>query len=163
MCTEIQALERLENPQQSQPAPTRTAPTLRRSPCETMDAHTTLTYGVDTALAKIDTVIADARPAREANKLSLDTHGFTLEPQKTTLKTHEFFNSEMGAVERLYYPEMKRAIKKATGCDEVLILEHIVRDAGAADARGTKNPFAGGGNGINGLFHAMLAAQNGYS
>ena len=43
--------------------------------------HTTLTYGVDTALAKIDTVISDARPAREADKLSIDTHGFTLEPQ----------------------------------------------------------------------------------
>merc|ERR1711998_459236 len=62
----------------------------------------------------------------------------TRQPQKT------------GLVERLYYAEMKRAIKKATGCDEVLILGHIVRDAGAADARGKKNPFAGGGNGING-------------
>ena len=114
------------------------------------DAHTTLTYGVDTALSRIDTVIADARPAREAKKLSLDTHGFTLEPQKTGLKTQEFFDTQTGIVERLYYTEMKRSIKKATGCDEVLILEHIVRDAGAADARGTKNPFASGGNGING-------------
>jgi len=116
-----------------------------------MDAHTSLTYGVDTALAQIDTVIADARPAREADKLSLDTHGFTLEPQRTGLKTDEFFDkAETGIVERVYYAEMKTAIKKATGCDEVLILEHIVRDAGAADTRGKKNPFAGGGNGING-------------
>merc|ERR1712167_558919 len=115
-----------------------------------MGTRAVLTYGVDTALARIDTVVADARPAREANKLSLDTHGFTLEPQKTGLKTHEFFDTQAGTVERLYYAEMKRAIKKATGCDEVQILEHIVRDAGAADSRGKKNPFAGGGNGING-------------
>ena len=115
-----------------------------------MDAHTTITYGVDTALSRIDTVISDARPAREANKLSLHTHGFTLEPQKTALKTKEFFDTQTGIVERLYYTEMKRAIKKATGCDEVVILEHIVRDAGAADTRGKKNPFASGGNGING-------------
>ena len=112
-----------------------------------MDAHTTLTYGVDTALAQIDTVISDAR---EANA-RLDTHGFKLEPQKTALKTQEFFDTaQTGIVERVYYTEMKRAIKSATGCDEVLILEHIVRDAGAADSRGKKNPFAGGGNGING-------------
>jgi len=115
-----------------------------------MDAHTTLTYGVDAKLRRVDTVISDARPAREANKMSLDTHGFTLEPQKTTLKTREFFCTETGIVERVYYAEMKRAIKRATGCDEVVILEHIVRDAGAADPRGKKNPFAGGGNGING-------------
>merc|ERR1711907_511440 len=115
-----------------------------------MDAHTTLTYGDDKTLTKIDTVISDARPARDANKLSIDSHGFTLEPQRTNLKTHEFFDKKTGIVERVYYTEMKRAIKKATGCDEVEILEHIVRDAGAADPRGKKNPFAGGGNGING-------------
>ena len=115
-----------------------------------MDAHTALTYGDDKTLTKIDTVISDARPARDANKLSIDSHGFTLEPQRTNLKTHEFFDKKNGTVERVYYTEMKRAIKKATGCDEVEILEHIVRDAGAADPRGKKNPFAGGGNGING-------------
>ena len=114
-----------------------------------MDAHTTLTYGDDKTLTKIDTVISDARPARDANKLSIDSHGFTLEPQRTNLKTHEFFDKKTGIVERVYYTEMKRAIKKATGCDEVEILEHIVRDAGAADPRGKKNPFAGA-VGING-------------
>lgn len=115
-----------------------------------MDAHTTITYGVDQALVQIDTLISDARPAREANALSLDSHGFTLETQKTSLKTQEFFETETGIVERVYYAEMRRAIKTATGCDEVLILEHIVRDATAADSRGKKNPFAGGGNKING-------------
>jgi len=113
-----------------------------------MDAHTTLTYGVDKALIAVDMVIHDARPAREANQLSICTHGFTLEPQKTGLKTHEFFDTRI--VESMYYAEMTRAIKNATGCHEVLILEHIVRDAGAADSRGKRNPFAGGGNGING-------------
>ena len=44
-----------------------------------VDAHTTLTYGIDTDLKRVDTVISDARPAREANKMSLATHGFTLE------------------------------------------------------------------------------------
>ena len=113
-----------------------------------MNVHTTLTYGIDTALTEVDMVISDARPALEANQVSINTHGFTLEPHKTGLKTQEFFDT--GIVERVYYAEMKRAIKSATGCDEVFILGHIIRDAGAADSRGKKNPFAGGGNSING-------------
>jgi len=115
-----------------------------------MDAHTKLTYGVDNKLSKIDTLIADARPAREAGKVSLESHGFTLEPQKTSLRTRDFFDVESGIVEKVYYAEMRAAVRRATGADEVLILEHIVRDAGAADTRGAKNPFASGGNGING-------------
>merc|ERR1711879_443380 len=106
----------------------------------------TVTYGVDTALTEVDTTIYDARQERE--NVTIDTHGFTLEPHRTGLKTQEFFDTQ--TVERMYYAEMKRAIKSSTGCDEVHILEHIVRDAGAADSRGKKNPFAGGGNGING-------------
>ena len=37
------------------------------SPERIMDAHTTLTYGVDSGLKRVPTVISDARPAREAN------------------------------------------------------------------------------------------------
>lgn len=115
-----------------------------------MDTRTTLTYGVDTALSEVDMVISDARPARDANQISIDTHGFTLEPHKTGLKTGDFFDTQAGAVEHTYYAEMKRAIKNAIGCEEVIILGHIIRDAGAADSRGRKDPFAGGGNAING-------------
>lgn len=111
-----------------------------------MDVHATLTYGVDTALTEVDTVISNARP----HKVSIDSHGFTLETQRTGLKSRDFFDAQTDTLERVYYAEMKRAIKNATGCDEVFILGHIVRDAGAADSRGKKNPFAGGGNGING-------------
>ena len=45
---------------------------------------------------------------------------------------------------------MKTQIKRLTKCDDVVILGHLARDAVAADRRGKDNPFAGGGNGVNG-------------
>eukprot|EP00966_Prymnesium_polylepis_P145586 3362744-Prymnesium_polylepis.1 len=95
------------------------------------DAHANLKYGVDGHLADVDTVIFDARPARQAEKLNLQTHGFTLEPHKTGLDDHEFFIPEI--VEKQYYVEMRTRILDLTGCDDVVILGHLARDAAAAD------------------------------
>ena len=112
------------------------------------DAHATLNYGVDNHLAAVDTVIWDARAARKANKLNLQTHGFTLETHKTGLADHHFFDPKI--VEKVYYEEMKNKIIRLTQCDDVVILGHLARDNKAADDRGKNNPFAGGGNGVNG-------------
>merc|ERR1719231_509234 len=45
---------------------------------------------------------------------------------------------------------MEVVIKRETGASHVTILGNIVRNAASADKRGTQNPFAGGGNGVNG-------------
>ena len=115
---------------------------------ETNDAHGVLTYGVDANKTDVDTVIWDARPARKAKRLNLETHGFTLEHQRTSLSEREFFQPHV--VEKHYYDEMRDTIKALTKCDDVVILGHLARDAAAADQRGKDSPFAGGGNGVNG-------------
>ena len=83
------------------------------------DAHTTLNYGVDGHIAAVDTVIWDARAARKADKLNLQTHGFTLETHRTGLKDHQFFKPDI--VEKVCYAEMKNKIIRLTGCDDVVI------------------------------------------
>ena len=135
-------------PPQGTLATSRAAAGAARQVMEVRDAHANLKYGVDGHLADVDTVIFDARPLREANKLNLQTHGFTLEPHNTGLRDREFFDPEI--VEKVYYAEMKTQIKRLTKCDDVVILGHLARDAVAADRRGKDNPFAGGGNGVNG-------------
>ena len=115
---------------------------------ETNDAHCTLNYGVDGHIAAVDTVIWDARPAQNAGKISLQTHGFTLEKTKTGLKDQHFFDPKI--VEKVYYPEMKNRIIRLMGADDVVVLGHLARNAAEADKRGLDNPFAGGGNGVNG-------------
>ena len=115
---------------------------------QTNDAHGVLTYGVDANKSDVDTVIWDARPARKANKLNLETHGFPLEPHRSSLSEREFFQPDV--VEKFYYEEMRAEIKALTKCDDVVILGHLARDNKAADKRGKDSPFAGGGNGVNG-------------
>ena len=36
-----------------------------------------------------------------------------------------------------------------------MVLNNIVRNAGKADKRGSDNPFAGGGNGVNGYANVV--------
>lgn len=112
----------------------------------------------------VDVVIRDARPALAAGRLSLSQHGFNLAPWPTRLSTTDFYTP--ANVERRYYPEMEELIKRETGASTVVILNNIVRNAGQADQRGKANPFAGGGNGVNGYanvvhtdFRAKRSAQ----
>ena len=46
-------------------------------------------------------------------------------------------------------------IKRAYGAKTVVVLNDIVRNAGKADRRGNANPFAGGGNGVNGYANVV--------
>ena len=96
----------------------------------------------------MDIVVRDARVAQAAGRITLEQQGFTLEPWPTRLPQKRFYKPEN--VEREYYPEMEALIKRVTGAVEVVIVNNIVRNAGKADARGNSNPFAGGGNGVNG-------------
>merc|ERR1719387_144976 len=101
----------------------------------------------------VDVVIRDARPALAASKLSLSVHGFNLAPWPTRLSTRDFYTP--ANVEKRYYPEMVELIKRQTGATTVVILNNIVRNAVQADQRGKANPFAGGGNGVNGYANVV--------
>jgi hypothetical protein len=58
------------------------------------------------------------------DQLSLDTNGFALMPQETAVK--DFYDTD--EVKSVYYPEVERLLKRATGAERVLIFDHIVRN-----------------------------------
>ena len=75
--------------------------------------------------------IADARPI--LRDVSLDEEGFALVRRQSAVR--DFFDDE--EVRRVYYPEVERVLKQATGADRVHIFDHTVRRrvAGAQDRR----------------------------
>jgi hypothetical protein len=101
----------------------------------------------------VDVVVHDGRPAQKAGAISLAKQGFALVPWPTRLSNRDFYNPKR--VERDYYREMEELIKRETGAERVVVLNNIVRNAGKADKRGNDNPFAGGGNGVNGYANVV--------
>jgi hypothetical protein len=101
----------------------------------------------------VDVVMRDARPALEAGRLSLSRHGFNLARWPTGLSQRDFYTP--AKFEQRYYAEMEALIKQETGAQTVVVLNNIVRNAGKADQRGQANPFAGGGNGVNGYANVV--------
>lgn len=65
--------------------------------------------------------IHDARPV--ADKVSLDANGFALVPHRSAVT--DFFDDE--EVRRVYYPEVERLVREATGADRVHIFDHTTR------------------------------------
>lgn len=65
--------------------------------------------------------IRDARPC--AGELSLDVQGFSLHAHPTALLDAY----DDAAVRAVYYPEMERLVRGATGASEVLVFDHNVR------------------------------------
>lgn len=65
--------------------------------------------------------IHDARPV--ANRVSLDANGFALVGHRSAVRN--FFDDE--EVRRVYYPEVERAVKQATGAYRVHIFDHTTR------------------------------------
>lgn len=65
--------------------------------------------------------IRDARPM--ADHISLDANGFALVRHLSDVK--DFFDDE--EVRRVYYPEVERIVKQATGADRVHIFDHTTR------------------------------------
>lgn len=68
-----------------------------------------------------DVVIHDGRPI--ADRLTLDREGFTLMRYDTAVK--DFYDDD--EVKRVYYPEMDRLIKQATGAAKVVVFDHTIR------------------------------------
>jgi hypothetical protein len=83
--------------------------------------------------------IHDIRPI--ASSVSLDREGFGLVKQNTAVK--DFYDDD--EVKAVYYPEVERALKDATGADRVFIFDHTTRRRipGAEDNRaGPRQPVA---------------------
>ena len=68
-----------------------------------------------------EVVIHDARPI--ADQLDLDHQGFELRRYETAVQ--DFYDDD--EVCRIYYPEMEKLIKKATGADKVVVFDHTIR------------------------------------
>jgi hypothetical protein len=83
-------------------------------------------------------VISDARPI--LSEVSLDREGFDLVRHRSAVR--DFYDEE--DVKRVYYPEVERLLKEATGADRVLIFDNTVRRRvpGAVDrwADGPRQP-----------------------
>jgi|HubBroStandDraft_1064217.scaffolds.fasta_scaffold56311_2 hypothetical protein len=67
-------------------------------------------------------------------ELSLDSQGFELTHQETAVR--DFYDRD--EVERVYYPEVERLLKEATGAEKVVVFDHQVRNIELA-TRGEKN------------------------
>lgn len=65
--------------------------------------------------------ISDARPI--AGQVSLDANGFSLIDHRSAVK--DFFDDE--EVRRVYYPEIERIVKEATGAYRVHVFDHTTR------------------------------------
>ena len=65
--------------------------------------------------------IHDARPV--ADRVSLDANGFALVNHRSAVR--DFFDDE--EVRRVYYPEVERVVKQATGAYRVHIFDHTTR------------------------------------
>jgi hypothetical protein len=75
------------------------------------------------------------RNARDVvDELSLDKQGFELVRHETSVK--DFYDPE--EVKQVYYPEVERMLKEATGASKVVIFDHQVRNLPLAQ-RGEKN------------------------
>ena len=73
--------------------------------------------------------IQDTRPI--ADQLSLDEQGFALARQHTAVT--DFYDDDQ--VRAVFYPEIERLVKQATGAAKVVIFDHTIRvDGGAATA-----------------------------
>jgi len=68
-----------------------------------------------------------------AEPASLDVEGFALVPRTTAVK--DFYDDQ--EVKSVYYPEIERLMREATGAEKVLVFDHNVR-SGPAAKRGDK-------------------------
>ena len=100
--------------------------------------------------------IRDARPLLNSSSLDLDTHGFTLAKQPTSLSYADFYDTSANGKflrEQVYYAEIASLIESVTGVDKVFILTDQVRNDNLRD-RSRVNTFAGGQvSGYAGIVH----------
>jgi hypothetical protein len=83
-----------------------------------------------------DIVIHNGRPIIDT--LDLDVQGFAFQRYHTAVK--DFYDE--AEVLSVYYPEMERLVKEATGCSNVIVFDHTIRvdDSSEADTRKVRSP-----------------------
>jgi len=112
------------------------------------DCPTTINY-ID---GPADVTICNARPQTADGALTLDTHGFTLMPHTTSVKTSDFYDtSKEGKYmrEQVYYSEITSLLETVTHADKVFILADQVRNDQKKDTS-KANAFAGGQVSVSG-------------
>ena len=80
--------------------------------------------------------IRDGRPI--IAELSLDKQGFVLVRHQTAVSN--FYDEQ--EVRAVYYPEVERLLKQATGATKVLVFAHDVRSSRKARKKGVREPVA---------------------
>jgi hypothetical protein len=78
--------------------------------------------------------VRDARPI--ARGLSLDREGFVLVRHDT--KVRDFYDED--EVRGVYYAEVERLVKEATGAAKIVVFDHTIRVAERAVERGLRTP-----------------------
>ncbi len=80
--------------------------------------------------------ICNGRP--RAAEFSLDVHGFTFLEHRTAMR--DFFDAD--ELKRVYYPEVERLIKEASGAVRVVVFDHTLRsgDEGERETRLIREP-----------------------
>jgi hypothetical protein len=78
--------------------------------------------------------VMDARPI--AHELSLDREGFVLTRAETAVR--DFYDER--ELREVYYPEMERLVRAATGAEKVVVFDHTIRVADRAVERGLRSP-----------------------
>jgi hypothetical protein len=80
--------------------------------------------GIPRATGKAEPRPVLIRNARLERDLSLDKQGFQLTRQESAV--HDFY--DRAEVEKVYYPEIGRLLKEATGAEKVEVFDHQVRN-----------------------------------
>jgi hypothetical protein len=80
--------------------------------------------GISRATGKSEPRPVLIRNARLERDLSLDKQGFQLTRQESAV--HDFY--DRAEVEEVYYPEIERLLKEATGAEKVVVFDHQVRN-----------------------------------
>jgi hypothetical protein len=90
--------------------------------------------GVPRATGKSESYSVPIRNARLEADLSLDSQGFQLVRHETEVR--DFYDP--AEVKEVYFPEIERLLKKATGAEKVVVFDHQVRNI-ELSKRGEKN------------------------
>ncbi|GMH51432.1 hypothetical protein TL16_g01009 [Triparma laevis f. inornata] len=144
-----------------------TAPTPNSEPVPThnsFDVRATFNYTEPETLEPTPkkVLVKNARPLLASGAIDLQTNGFALVPQATSLSTADFYNNSPDGNklrEQVYYAEMESLILAHTGADKVFILADQIRNNKKKDT--TKvNAFSGGSvSGYASVVHSDYCAK----
>jgi hypothetical protein len=94
-------------------------------------------YGMPARSGRFATFPVRIRNARDrVRDLSLDGAGFVLARHATSMRN--FYDE--AEIQAIYYPEIERLVRDATGAAKVVIFDHTVRISDGADHTGTRAP-----------------------